>query len=371
MALTKAMKQLLAVLGSKRQSKTSSPLPPPQPAPESQNPVLLPDREKETPSPDTKSAVPVPVNAPPKEAEEKKELSEGRKGGSAIETLPTELRIAILEAVTEVRSLDALLRASPGCWRAFHGPRIKILKALLQHELRPSLLLEARTVVQATKVPRDGERLTSLRHFMTGYKESKARLASSENTSGELPPSGVEVADGDVIEMANRELLIQILTVHFCKDALRPVSASKRSAPIPRAHLEISETEKHRIQRAMYRFEIFVALFADKDFGKPYRGHGVGEQEMSDLYFGGEGMKAWEAEELACVRDWIVRVYRRVLEETRELVWEMNVESERQELRCFMKEGKQLEARAEKQVLARREFSSLSPFLIFEDGMES
>jgi hypothetical protein len=61
----------------------------------------------------------------------------------------------------------------------------------------------------------------------------------------------------------------------------------------------------------------------------------------------------------------------RVLEETRELVWEMNVESERQELRCFMKEGKQLEARAEKQVLARREFSSLSPFLIFEDGMES
>jgi hypothetical protein len=368
MALTKAMKQLLAVLGSKRQSKTSSPLPPPQPAPESQNPVPLPVREKETPSPDTKSAVAVPPNAPPKEVEE---LSEGEKGGSAIESLPTELRIAILEAVTEVRSLDALLRASPGCWRAFHGPRIKILKALLQHALRPSLLLEARTVVQATEVPRAGERLTSLRHFMTGYKESKARLASSGNASVELPPSGVEIADGDVIEVANRELLIQILTVNFCKDALRPVSASKRSAPIPRAHLEISETEKHRIQRAMYRFEIFVALFAEKDFGKPYRGHGVGEQEMADLYFGGEGMKAWEAEELACVRDWIVRIYRRVLEETRELVWEMNVESERQELRCFMKEGKQLEARAEKQVLARRGFSSLSPFLIFEDGIES
>jgi hypothetical protein len=368
MALTKAMKQLLAVLGSKRQSKTSSLLPPPKPALESQNSVPLPVREKEPPSPDTKPAVPVPVNAPPKEVEEKKEFSEGRKGSSAIESLPTELQIAILEAVTEVRSLDALLRASPGCWRAFHGgPRIKILKALLQHALRPSLLLEARAVVQAKKVSRDGESLVSLRHFMTGYKESKAGLASSENVSGDVPSSGVEIADQDVIEMANRELLVQILTVHFCKDALRPVSASKRAAPIPRAHLETSETERHRIQRAMYRFEIFVALFANKDFGKPCRGQGVEVDEMADLYFGGEGMKAWEVEELACVRDWIVRVYRRVLQETRDLVWEMNVDSERQELRCFMKEGKQLEARAEKQVWARRESSYLPtpPFSYF------
>ena len=363
MALTKAMKQLLAVLGSKRQSKTSSLLPPLQPTLESQNLVPHPVREKETPSPDTKPAVPVPVNAPPRQVKEEKEFSEGDKGGSAIESLPTELQIAILEAVTEVRSLDALLRASPGCWRAFQGPRIKILKALLQYELRPSLLLEARAVAEAKKVPRDGERDVSVRHFMTGYKELKAslRLASSGSASGEAPLSGVEIADEDVVEMANRELLIQSLMVDFCKDALRPVSAIKRSAPIPRAHLEISEMEKHRIQRAMYRFEIFVALFADKDFGKPYRGQGVGEQEMADLYFGGEGMKAWEAEELACVRDWIVRVYRRVLEETRELI---------STLRCFMKEGKQLEARAEKQVLARREFSSLFPFLIFEDGLE-
>jgi hypothetical protein len=354
MALTKAIKQLLAVIGSKRRSKTTSPISPSQPAPPCKAPVPIPVslsvREKEQLS-RTKPVVPVSLNAPPKGVEEKQELSESSSSASVIESLPIELRIAILEVVTEVKTLDALLRASPACWRAFRGVKERVLKVLLERELAPSLLLEAKTVMKAKRVPRNEERLISLHRLMMEYKESKAQLAS-ENASA----SQAEEPEDDemsAVEMANRELLIQHLVLEFCRDALRPVSASKKS----RWQGSISELENHRISRALYRFEIFVQLFAMRDLDKWFGGLRMSGEEIAELYFWDEGMKAWEVEELACIRDWMVRVYGGLLEETKELLWEMDVENERQELRCFMKEGEELECRAVKQVQKRREFS--------------
>jgi hypothetical protein len=60
------------------------------------------------------------------------------------------------------------------------------------------------------------------------------------------------------------------------------------------------------------------------------------------------------------------RVYGGVLRETRGSIWEMDLETERDELRCFMLEGRELEERAERQVMNRGKL--LFPQLIILEG---
>jgi hypothetical protein len=77
-----------------------------------------------------------------------------------------------------------------------------------------------------------------------------------------------------------------------------------------------------------------------------------GGMEMSHLYL--SGLRAWEVEELACVKDWMYRVYASVVKEGKGLVHEADMEVERDELRCFMTHWKRF-----------RELSSENTFLIF------
>jgi hypothetical protein len=64
-------------------------------------------------------------------------------------------------------------------------------------------------------------------------------------------------------------------------------------------------------------------------------------------------MRAWEVEELACVRDWMYRVYASVRKEGKGLVHEADMEVERDELRCFMMDTGDIEERARGQVQVR------------------
>jgi hypothetical protein len=141
------MKKLLAVLGSKRRAQSSSLLPLPQTASES---PLFPAPVRENPSPDhhTTSAPPPPP-PPNQEKTRARNLTSGDVGGLYrvnIEQLPPELTLAILEAVTEVRSLDALVKASPACWRAVQGKREGMLKVLLRKELAGGIGVDALSV---------------------------------------------------------------------------------------------------------------------------------------------------------------------------------------------------------------------------------
>ncbi|KAE9378344.1 hypothetical protein N431DRAFT_461872 [Stipitochalara longipes BDJ] len=279
---------------------------------------------------------------------------------SGIEALPLELRLHILSAIPNLQSLKYLLRASPAYYRAFQGSKRKILKSVIERELKPSLLVEAKAVCKAKRVGRDEKWMASVGDVLREWRDERKVVAEKKTMGNGMEGGGteVEVDEDDVIEIVNLYLLVQRLTGEFCADALRPVSdgLTKREGKGREWDREISELERCRIQRAMFRFETFVALFGEKKFRPSYRPERFREQEMADLYFGSEGMKAWEVEELACVRDWMYRVYGSVLEETRELVWEMDVESERDELRCFMEEGWKMEERAKRQVMKRDEY---------------
>jgi hypothetical protein len=273
------------------------------------------------------------------------------KTTTGIEALPFELKLAILHAIPNLQILKRLLRASPGCYRAFQSSKRKVLKAVIQNELSPSLLVEAIAVCKAKGVSREEEWIVSVYRVARDWKNEKTaveeRIANGEENKSR------DLEEDSVIEIANLCVLVQGLTDEFCSDVFYSREVHEGDAQKIEWIGEISDMERHRIQRAMYRFEIFVALFGEKGFKPNHRPENFRGREMADLCFGNDGMRAWEVEELGCVRDWMYRVYGGMLKEVKELIWKMDVESERDELRCFMKEGKEMEQRARKQVIER------------------
>jgi hypothetical protein len=306
-------------------------------------------------NPRSQSTSSAPASLPPAQAEPKPASTPSRTSLVAsvdIETLPPELNLAILSWLPDLRSLDALLRASPGCYRVYQTSKTKILAALLRRELAPSILFEARSASRAKHIPRDENWLPILSNFMDEYKASKAEIKVGE------PDPDLDLGDEDVEQMAKRHLLIQTLIGYFCTDTVLhiPVTEAPGTSASLNLEFEMSETERHRIYRSLYRYQIFVTLFGDKSFQPSYRPKDFWAQEMAELFLSAFAQSPWEVEELACVRDWMYRVHGRMLQETKQMVWEVDVEAEREDLRHFMKEGKELEERAKRQVLERSEF---------------
>jgi hypothetical protein len=282
---------------------------------------------------------------------------------SPISHLPHELLILILSHISSLSTLTALTHSIPAFHRAFHSspPQTRnfILRSIIEQEVSPSLLVEIECIFRARGVRRGTWWFGEVEGFLRWWRAG--RKGVSEGNSGFTGWGGIRQGEGEEVrELCGR---VEWLTKEFCRDALRPVGGG---GGVERGEMgKISEMEKHRIQRALYRFETFVALFGEKEFRPSYRRE-FRHQEMAGLYFGTGGIKAWEVEELACVRDWMFRVYGGVLRETRGSIWEMDLETERDELRCFMLEGRELEERAERQVMNRGKL--LFPQLIILEG---
>jgi hypothetical protein len=278
---------------------------------------------------------------------------------ASLETLPLVIKLAILAQIPDVETLDKLILAS----RVYSGlcsedVGKEVVFTILHRELSPSLIVEAQAILEARRIWRNETWLMSVEGFVHTCKNEK-RLASVENEDREREERGFRLEEG-VLEIVKRHSLIVAMVKEFFAEtlAVHPVTKELVDGPVV-----LSKTEEIRVQRAFYRFEIFRVLFAEKDIRKSgeYQGRYFGERELSDLYFSGTGMRAWEVEELACVRDWMFRVYGNVLEEVRELVHEMDMEVERDELRCFMRNEEEIEERARKQVQER---SKHNPFLL-------
>ncbi len=199
-------------------------------------------------------------------------------------------------------------------------------------------------MIKSRRIPKDANWFSLLESFIAGYKDEKKKVKAEKGEGREVQIEGI-----DALEGLKLHSLIQELAIEFCAETLAVHPVAKN--PRPNFNFTASETEKHRIQRALYRFEIFRAWFADMDAKISYRPAGFGEVEMSHLFL--STMRPWEVEELACIRDWIVRVYRQMLRETRGLITEMDLEVERDELRCFMRDEEAIEERARRQILKR------------------
>jgi hypothetical protein len=77
---------------------------------------------------------------------------------------------------------------------------------------------------------------------------------------------------------------------------------------------ELSPSERRRIYRACYRFEIFSYLFANLIWYHPPAM--LAASLAGALFF--PGFKDWEIEEIFCIRDYIFRVYDKMFKDCEE-----------------------------------------------------
>ena len=234
----------------------------------------------------------------------------------SLEGVPVEIQQIILHHMPDFSTLQALISASPAYLRAYLSQRHSIMSDILHRSIHPDVLLDAMAIVDALKLSRNyDDYVPNLKAFVEQYKTTRASLDVDLEP---LKPSTTE-------ELWEFHLLVLDVTKDFCDYALSTHPVTGQSLD---HYTSLSPNEARRIHRALYRYELFTRLFHEPDFYLEERDNNrvrdrrpglsrlalqrnsirsLDDQDKSWLFF--PLFKAWEVEEIFCVRDYIRHRY--------------------------------------------------------------
>jgi hypothetical protein len=209
-----------------------------------------------------------------------------------LDTLPAEILLAILRAITDFRTLETLVTTSPRCWRLYYNNghwRSSIDTAILLRRFGNHVLPEAIAVLDSSRMVSRG--IDDINNFLGGYLASLAQ---------DLPRVRGGLTFSDIRQILTFADIVDRLSDEFCIGTLEVGS----NLPDPQAldpYEPPSQTESARIRRAFYRLELLRNITRGLDPGWEGNGGGGG---------GGDGLarnpfivryRPWEVEELLCV----------------------------------------------------------------------
>jgi len=227
-----------------------------------------------------------------------------RRGKAApscsLEGLPVELKVLILQS-SDITTLKALVHASPSLHKAYRDQRRAILGKALHGVLPPDLFFEARSLFKVLRLPKNLDpmvRSDTVARFLMDYKATRNR--------GSFPYEMLELRT--LIPMANYQLMIEALALKYCYAMLseNPVTG-KTGADFRKP----TGTELKRVHRALYRFDLYCALFhVQKTWSVENRERWrrtFGLLAISRTFL--SAFAIWEVEEMACVGMYILDRY--------------------------------------------------------------
>lgn len=200
---------------------------------------------------------------------------------SPIERLPVELKLQLLPFLTDVQSLRSTILTCPSLYNAFMQYESLITTRVLRRQMPHEVLPEAIAAWKSSRVQ------PANREIVHDFVEEHFRVRRSRPK-----PLSLFEAIGVV--------KLHSCVEHFTDDfATLMFEESSRFSQIgsPPAW-PLSRHEVMRIQRALYRFEVYGNLFRDGELFK--------WQEQRDLFF--SKFSYWENEQLGCVRDYLYRI---------------------------------------------------------------
>ena len=213
---------------------------------------------------------------------------------ASLESLPVEIQFEILERLTDLPSLNAIVHASPTCHRAYVTRRQSILAKVVSRDIGPDTVLEAQAVCMALKTDKkDG---SEIRNYLKWYRNS---LRNPASISIESFPLTI------ITLLPQIQCAVRFAMKDFCQAALlrHPLSNEREEHISP-----LSTNETRRISRAFYRFELFCTIFSEAKFGvEP----DLDCMDKCHLFL--DNFSAWEREEIACIRDYIINRYAQLL----------------------------------------------------------
>lgn len=244
---------------------------------------------------------------------------------ASLDGLPSELKALILHSAPSIPALQTLVRSSPLYHKVYLDERKVILSAVLLRDIGPQVLPDALAVHKASQIGFDGSSLRkdSVKSFISQYKAER----------GSSSPATCDPLDIGTLESLSRlQSVVTKITSDFCEATLsvHPVTG-ERTQP----HRDLSINEKRRIYRALYRFELFRALFTEpRGIQIPPESRRCFDSMDQSLLFLSI-FKAWEVEEVACVRDYIIRRHTEILRESSSELSKLCPNKDLHDGRCF------------------------------------
>ena len=231
---------------------------------------------------------------------------------AGLDSLPTEIRAAVLLNIRDIASLKALIHASPRYHSTYLSQRNAILKRVLSNSIHPEVLYDAFFAVRSTSILTSNlhDRTARVKGFLSEYKDKRDEWT---------PPEHLDLES--LSKLARLQNQVQHATHDLCQKAF---SCHPFAGKLLGHGEQLSPNEIRRFYRAFYRFEIFCRLFRDWDLpladqSSPDASDGVRpstpeldsmEKSMRFLSL----FNPWEVEEPACVRDYFCSYYRHMLQ---------------------------------------------------------
>ena len=265
----------------------------------------FPTTLESAPMPSIDVAEPKPV-VKPQEA-----FKPGTKVEATLDGMPDELKICILQEMPDLDTLFTFLSASVSydcCYARYRQP---ILQSVLLRELGPEVFFEARAVVESRKLKvRQGEaRMNDVKDFLTEYEEKKELEDEEKWMAYPLDVS-------TLLQMTTLHYHIGVITYNFARTTL---SIDPVTGKLDRTTYERdppSKNETRRIQRAIYRFELFVVLFRGGEYGMWYPESYQPDApffdpvDITEIFF--SVFNTWEVAEIGCIRDFVMGTFDRI-----------------------------------------------------------
>lgn len=209
---------------------------------------------------------------------------------ASLEALALELQLEILQMLTDLPSLDAIVHASPSYHRAYLNGRQSILAKVVSRDIGPDTLFEAHAVAMALAI--DNKDGSEIRKFLEDYESTRTEPASV--SIERLPFKRIAI-------LSRLQYAVRFASKDFCQATLsrHPLSSEKEEDIPP-----LSTNEARRISRAFYRFEIFCRIFSQPGFRVKRK---LDCMDMCHLFL--NQFPPWEVEEIACIRDYMIGRY--------------------------------------------------------------
>ncbi len=233
---------------------------------------------------------------------------------ASLETLPAEVQLAILERLPDIRTVSALVHASPSFHHTYRSWRPHLLKNMLWDELQHDVVsfVDCRAALDASQVDLDRpQRATAVKTFLLDYQEKRGQARLNQLNSPSWPTFQQWSETANVPGFFRLRAAVSYLTTDFCRwrstsswsSATAPPPGQSRTRSSTTPPWEPSVTERRRIQRALYRFEIFRCLFGSTEaFMLPELEVDLVPEAKRLLTV---VLRSWESEELACVVEYM------------------------------------------------------------------
>ncbi|KAI9883692.1 MAG: phenylalanine--tRNA ligase subunit beta [Watsoniomyces obsoletus] len=239
---------------------------------------------------------------------------------ATLDGLPMELTEAILEQVPDIATLNALIQASPGYYRAYKRRRLTIQQTVLWRELTHHAdIVDVMAAVEASELDlHDSNLVKTVREVLWNYHWKRHSVPANDSTSSVrcLGTFQTWLSAGKPLDTSRMTLVLRLrqtmnsLVNDFCRWIAQASLPPSLRTVAPKRPFTPSMTETRRMKRAFYRYEILRCLFGPGLQRIPRVG-----LEVEAARYLTKVLRGWESEEVACVVvDYVEERWTQVLE---------------------------------------------------------